>query len=63
MTEGCGSGAEVGKNGVRFVQEWGGVLVEGVTQFKYLGISILDQTYGDCLVVRWNIKRERKVWG
>ena len=24
MTEGCGSGAEVGKNGVRFVQEGGG---------------------------------------
>ena len=47
---------------VLYGMEWDAI-VEGVTQFKYLGISILDQTYGDCLVVRWNIKRERKVWG
>ena len=33
-----------------------------MTRFKYLGLP-LDQTDDDCLEIRQNIRRARKVWG
>ena len=39
-----------------------GVLVGWVENFKYLGRT-LDQTDYDLLVVRRNVKQERRLWG
>ena len=38
----------------------GDALVEGVTQFKYLG-HLLDQTDYDWTEVQWNVNQARKV--
>ena len=40
----------------------GGALVEGMVQFKYLGLP-LDKTDDYWPAVRQNVKRARRVWG
>ena len=40
----------------------GYALVEGVTQFKYLG-NPLDQMDDECPVVQRNVQRAGRVWG
>ena len=46
----------------RLYEKEGGVLVEGVSQFKYL-VWALDQIDNYCPVVWRNVKRARRVWG
>ena len=46
---------------ISFYGRYGGALVEGVVQFKYLGRP-LDQTDDNFTVIHHNIKRARKVW-
>ena len=52
--EGCGDGREVRGDGINLVREGGGVLVEGVENFKYLGRP-LYQIDNDYPVVQWNV--------